>query len=475
MTLEFTIIEEAPGQWRSADIDEDGLPISLRFHDDTTISPVDAIYDARVTRVDQTLNMAFLDLGNGISGALNFRRARLLVKGPVNSIAECVREGDKLRVQVVSAPSALDTDKTYMVTPRPRLMGRYVVAEAGKPRINISKDITAKKTKILQAEIAALNIDAAIIVRSKANDIPLETILAEATLLANALTQPPSEKPGFVYSWSLPEKALLSAPDNTTSIRCSSGNTLATLKGIANRLWPDLSERLILFKGETDTPAFEELGVEEAIEEALAARIDLPSGGWISITPTPALTAVDVNMGNALQNMAAAEAKMVVNMEATMALAYHMRFQDLGGLIIVDYIDMFGKGHTQKLMKLIERTMREDSVPVQHTGVSMFGLVEFTRKRSGLSLRDRFLYTIPPADQPMARGLNLMRKAMHIGRSTEQGALIIQADTKVINWLKAIPQLQDDLAQKTQRQISLETSKNTDTFIRPLKTQDQKG
>ncbi len=462
MSYSFTIIESAIGQWRSAEIDEDGLPLNLHFHDDVSISPLDAIFDGRVTNVDNTLDMAFLDLGNGLTGALNFRRARLLVKEQVGSISECVREGDLIRVQVVSEPSALE-DKALPVTPRPRLMGRYIVAETSKPRLNLSKDLTHRQTAALKAALADVVTDAAIIVRSRAGNAPVEAVVKEVEALQQALTKP-ADGPGLVHAWSPAEKSLLGTPDDG-DIFTESGSTLSALKATAKRIWPDLLDCLELYKG-GGTTAFEELGVEEAIEEALSDRIALPSGGWIGIMPTPALTAVDVNLGGALKHMAAGEAILVTNMEATLALAYHLDFQDIGGIIVVDYINMSAKGSTRDLMQHIERTFRGGNVPVQHTGISQFGLVEFTRKRSGLSLRDRMTQARAPITRPAAEALGLLKKAQKLGTTAEPGELIIAARQATINWLEARPALLEDLKQATQRSLVLESASSAESFIR---------
>jgi len=453
MDFPLTIIEPGIGQWRSADIDADELPSDLRFHDDIAFSTLDAIFDARVTRVDNALDMAFLDLGENRAGVLNFRRARLLVKGQANTIGDCVTEGQMVRVQVVSEPSALE-DKALPVTPRPRLTGRYVVAEAGSPRLNLSKDLTARRSKELKELIAPFVKDAALIIRSRAQDIPAEAVLAEAKRLQMAISTP-IEKPGLVHAWTPAEKALLACPEAKTFIYVDGDSRFADIKQTAKQHWPDLHARLLPFEGKTS--AFEALGVEEAIEEALADKITLPSGGWISITPTPALTAVDVNMGAALKHMNAGEAKLVVNMEATLALAYHLRFQDIGGIIVVDYINMSGKGSTRELMQLIERTFKTDRVPVQHTGISAFGLVEFTRKRNGLSLRDRLLAYRSPAERTAALALNLLRRAEKCGKEAKVGSLVLEAPKPVQNWLEINKTLLIELEKKTSRTLVFET------------------
>ena len=457
MDFPLTIIEPGIGQWRSAEVDGDEIPSSLRFHDDGAYSLLDAVYDARVTKVDNTLNMAFLDLGNGHTGAMNFRRARLLKKTQAKTIADCLQEGQKIRVQILAEPSTLE-NKALSVTPRPRVVGRYIVAEAGPARLNFSKDLTARRTKDLKELIAPIVENVALIVRARAGAVAPEVILAEAKRLI-AIFNHTERTVGLVHNWSPAEKALLSCPDGDSPLFIEGGSNFAETKKLANQHWPDLHTRLQPYIG--SERAFQALGVEEAIEEALAAQINLPSGGWISITPTPALTVVDVNMGGALKGMSAAEAKLVVNMEATRALAYHLRFQDIGGIIVVDYINMSGKGSTRELMAMIETSFRDDIVPVQHTGISAFGLVEFTRKRSGLSLRDRMLAHRAPSERVAAVAIEALRCAERVGKTPDAGSLIIETSKPVETWLKAHGDLLSVLERQTKRNVIFETNAST--------------
>lgn len=453
MEFPLTIIEPGIGQWRSAEIDSDEIPSDLRFHDDAACSLLDTICNARVTKVDSTLNMAFLDLGDGQTGVMNFRRARLLKKTQAKIITDCLNEGQMVRVQILAEPSALE-DKALPVTPRPRVAGRYIVAEAGPARLNFSKDLTARRTKELKELIAPIVENVALIVRARAGAVPVDAVVAEAKRLISIFNQPESTL-GLSHGWTPVEKALLSCPDGDSPIFIEGGSDFAATKKLANQCWPDLHARLQPYKG--NERAFQTLGVEEAIEEALTAQIHLPSGGWISITPTPALTAVDVNMGGALKGMSAGEAKLTVNMEATLAIAHHLRFQDIGGIIVVDYINMSGKGSVRELMAMIEASFRDDVVPVQHTGISAFGLVEFTRKRSGLSLRDRMLSNPVSTERTPAIALDALRCAAQVGKTAVVGPLVIETSKPVEKWLKAHNHLLEALERKTNRNIILET------------------
>ncbi len=452
MTIQM-IIEPGIGQWRSAVLDEDGFPSSLSFHDEVALSPVDAVFNARVTKLDSSSDMAFLDLGDGLAGAMSLRRAKLLVKGRADKISDCVTEGSTLVVQVV-AESAASEGKAYAVTPRPRLMGRYIVAEAGGARLNFSKDLSPKTVKALSPLIEPLASKGALIVRSRAEGVAPEVVAAEATTLMAALT-PKDDKLGLLFAFSPMEQALIAVPDGDGGIAIEGGGPFANVRSTATERWPDILDRLALYDG--DGPAFEHFGVEEAIEEALAGKILLPSGGWISIHETPALTVVDVNMGQALKGRAAGDAKLIVNMEAAMAVGYHLRFQDIGGLFVVDFIDMSAKGAARDLMQALDTAFEEDPVPVQHTGVSQFGLVEISRRRKGLSLKARMQRERKPDMRPEAAALDLLRKARRLGRSAAPGSLVITAPKAVCDWLDTHTAYTDDLKLQTQRALTVGT------------------
>jgi len=460
----LTIIEPGFGGWRSADIDEDGLPTDLRFHDEAALSPLDAVFAARITAVDTVNDLAFADLGDGLIGCMNLRRAKSLVKGAVTSISDCVTEGQRLLVQVVSEPSTLE-NKALTITPRPRLLGRYVVVEAGSRRVNFSKDLPPRTTKSLTTALMDLSQEAAIIVRSSAEDIAAHAIVAEVRALTAVLTTVP-EKTGRLFARTPLEKALLSAPLDAIDIQIEGGSAFAKAKTVAQQQWPDLAGKLSVYKGEL--AAFEHYGVNEAVEEALAPRIELPSGGWINITETPALTVVDVNLGGALKGRSASDAKVMVNLEAALATLYHLRFQDIGGLVVVDFIDMTAKGATRDLMQLIEKTARTDRVPLQHTGISTFGMVEFARKRSGVSLKGRMQVMVPAKLRASGVALDLLRRGARIGKEASGGnsALIVSGPEPVIGWLRGHPEYVAELSAKTQRDVELMLGSAPDVFLR---------
>ena len=148
------LIEAAIGQTRSALVGEDGLPLEVSFHADHTRVVPGCVVAGRVTRVDKQLDMAFLALPEGKQGVLSYRRAKALGSKDARTISDCVREGELIRVQVVNDPSGLE-DKALTLTARPKIVGRYLVAEGGKPRLNFSKDIGPRPKKRLPSRTGA--------------------------------------------------------------------------------------------------------------------------------------------------------------------------------------------------------------------------------------------------------------------------------------------------------------------------------
>ena len=457
-----TLIENSIGYCRMATLDADGFPASLRYFDDPALSPVGGVFDARVTGLDSASDMAFLDLDGQRSGAMNLRRAKLLARGKAETIHDCVTEGQMVRVQVI-AESSPEEGKALSVTPRPRLMGRYCVVETGGKRLNFSKDLKPHVVGALKTVLAEAADMFAVIIRTLAGAVSPEITAQEAQTFAAILSRPLSDAPTSVWVADPLAQALAATDSTATDILFCAADDFNAARTLAKTTYPDLTDRLTLQKN--CASLMEEYGINEAIEEATAPRIALPSGGWITVTPTPALTAIDVNMGAAMRGRSAADAKRLVNMEAALAVAWHLKFQDIGGLIVVDFIDMSGKGALKDLMDVFDDAVREDTVPVQRSGISAFGLMEISRKRSGLGLRDRFLLSRAPADRVSALCLGVLDRAIRVGGQAGPGTLVIQAPKSAYAYLDSHSQLTQKLAARTARRIELRHGPSLDVFL----------
>lgn len=461
--LAFTTIvaEPGPAQWRACALDADGYPVRLEFFSAPEFDATGALFHARVTRVDANLDLAFLDLGDGRTGVMNQRRARLLKAGRSFSITESVAEGERLLVQAVHDRQGAE-GKAISVTPKPRLAGRYVTMEAVRSdqegRLNTSKDLSPADSHALADTLAPYADGTALIVRANAAKPCHKAALAEAQRFYAALTAPVGE-PGLCFAFSPQEQLLLSVParrDSDVEILLENGSDVAALTALARSHYPDLADSIHRFTSDEEGTAFDILGVDGAVEEAVSGHISLPSGGWIGIHQTPALTVIDVNMGQAYKASDAAEAKLMVNQEAALAVAYHIQFQNIGGLIVIDFIDMTGKGRIQTLMDTLAAALREDSVPVSHTGLSAFGLLTLNRPARGLSLRERMM--VQPSARPRtdALALELLRRASAAAGSPQPGTLVLSASARVQSWLEERPHLLTALSADTNRAFVFE-------------------
>lgn len=459
------IIESSIGEWRAALIDDDEVPVEVNFLYDAAMDPTDVVSAARVSAIDKTLDMAFITLPSGAQGMLNYRRAKSIAKArgikQTTGIADCVTEGELINVQALGAASALE-DKAIPLSGKIKIVGRYLVVESGKGRLNLSKDLPTHAIGVIRKALEPLATDWAIVVRSRAATVPIEALLAEANWIIGALSNTEGQAK-TLFAASPLERALLAAPDDVDSIIIQGGDNFAAAKLLCNMLWPDLSDKLELYKGSNSL--FETFGVEEAIEDAIADKIDLPCGGWIAVFETPALTAIDVNMGSALKGQTAADAKRIVNLEAALAVAFHLRFQNMGGLVVVDFIDNPAKGAVSEIMHYLDDALTFDPVPVQKSGLSAFGLMQFNRRRRGLSLRQRMLTTSAPSERTDYQAIKLLRQAKIIGSSAGMGNLVLQGPQAVVSYLSAHNALLETLKEATSRVIQLKVGDSLEAYI----------
>ena len=450
------LIEEDAGGARASTIDDDDmLPLDVTYYRRWPFSGEKALFWGRVNRVDHANDQAFIDIGMG-TGVLPVRRAKHLApKGtaPV-AIKDCVHEGQHLLVQGV-ADAVLRDDKALTLTARPRLVGRYAIIEAGNAgtalRINGSKSLSPQRLKSLTERLNACGLDTVtIILRSALQSVDDDYVLNEikaliAPLLENTL------KPGLIWEEDPLTAALRDCPGDAARLMMDQTTFSKTQKTI-HQTYPDLAALPV------DHDTTEPLeALEEAIDDALADTIALPSGGSICIEVTRALTAVDVNMGKTEKGQSAAEAKRITNMEAALALAHHLRFQNIGGLIVVDFINMTGKGAAKELTDLLDAVLSSDHVPVQRGGLSQFGLMELSRGRSGLSLKDRLVRQGPQSLSPVEAVLRALTKAEKLGLSNQPGDIVLPLNTVEQRVLETSPALLDTLKAKTRRRVQIKS------------------
>ncbi len=167
-------------------------------------------------------------------------------------------------------------------------------------------------------------------------------------------------------------------------VRIDSRETLSRVEEFVETLVPEMTGRIEHYPGER--PIFDLYGIEDEIQKALQQKVQLKSGGYLIIDQTEAMTTIDVNTGAFVGHRNLEETIFKTNMEATQAIARQLRLRNLGGIIIIDFIDMNQEEHKRQVMQALEKALEKDHAKTQVCDVSPLGLVEMTRKRTRESL-----------------------------------------------------------------------------------------
>ena len=298
-------------------------------------------------------------------------------------IDELVREGQEIVVQVTKDPFG---GKGPRVTTAVSLPGRTLVHLPGAREVGVSRrvpDETERERlrRLLESFGGGFIARTAALGKSAEELAPDRAYLTD--LAARIVRRRESSAPPALLHREL-DLALRAArdvaPDDCEAIRVDDPEAHARLKEFLEAVAPPLARRLELWKEES--PLFDALGVEAEIESALKSRVALPSGGTIVIHQTEALVAIDVNTGRFVGQKGLEDTVFATNVEAAPEVARQIRLRDLGGLIVVDFIDMEDADHRRKLLEVFAGELSRDRSRTRMLPLSEFGLIEITRQRS---------------------------------------------------------------------------------------------
>ena len=362
---------------------------------------VGQIYLGHVERVVGRLQAAFVDIGMDRSGFLGAREARALLPDADRDtpIEDCVQDGDTVLVQITRPPHG---DKGAQVTADVTLPGRAVVLAPCRNRIAVSRQIEDEGERTRLSELAAAIRDgkaaqqvevegmdgaAGWVIRTAAvgmDEDMLATDMAEVAAQWEALLSKAenSEPPALLYEDLGPvEKALRDLVRNeTASVTIEGDAALAAARGFVREHMPAMAEKI----GAPDAGEilFDRHDINGQIETALSNRVNLPSGGWLMIETTEAMTTIDVNSGSDDKPARG------VNLEAAAIIGRQMRLRALGGLIAIDFIDMHEAGDNEAVLAALDAGFQGDKNPVRIGPMSEFGVVEMTRRRDVMTLAE---------------------------------------------------------------------------------------
>jgi ribonuclease G len=222
-------------------------------------------------------------------------------------------------------------------------------------------------------------------------------------------------------------------------VRIDSRESFRRVVDFAEQFTPQLRDRVEHYPGER--PIFDLYGVEDEIKKALDRRVQLKSGGYLIIDQTEAMTTIDVNTGGYVGRRNLEETIFKTNMEAANAIARQLRLRNLGGIIIIDFIDMNSEDHKRQVLRVLERTLERDPVKTQISEVSTLGLVQMTRKRTRESLEHVLCDTCPTCDgrgivkSPETVCYEIFREILREARQYDTDQLLVLASQEVVDRL----------------------------------------
>lgn len=362
---------------------------------------VSNIYNGRVSRVLPGMQAAFIDIGRERTAFLHasdIARASVeddAIEGVVpqnEGIQDLVVAGGDILVQVLKDPLGTKGARltTYLTIP-----SRYLVYMPKGQGVGVSARIEdeqeRQRLRDLVTEMVDGNVDGGYIVRTAAEGAAMNELRADMLYL-NKLWQvigtqiPNTPAPGLVHEdLRLPRRLLRDLLEaDMERVRVDDDVTHQSMCDFANTFTPELVPKIEHYTG--IRPIFDLYNIEEDIIRALDRKVTLKSGGYLIIDQTEAMTTIDVNTGAYVGHRNLEETIFKTNLEAAQSIARQIRLRNLGGIIILDFIDMVEEGHRQKAMQALERYLAKDHAKNAICEVSSLGLIEMTRKRTRESL-----------------------------------------------------------------------------------------
>ncbi len=324
------------------------------------------------------------------------RRDRDRDKGPEPKIEELLKEGQDVIVQVAKEP--LGT-KGARLTSHATMPGRFLVFMPTVDHVGVSRKIDSREERarlrgIVREFREQTGFTGGLIIRTAAAGRPKEDIVSDLSYFHKVWSEvrqkaETGRAPTVLYQeQSLVAKLLRDLlTDDYLAIRIDNPIEHKRIVELIERIMPTLASKVRLY--EKEFPIFEEYGVQAEIDRALRSKVWLKSGGSIVINQTEALVAIDVNTGRYVGKKTAGRLEDTIlktNLEAVKEIVRQIRLRDLGGIIVLDFIDMEEKKNRQKVFQTVEQELRKDRSPSKALQVSDFGLVIITRKRVKQSL-----------------------------------------------------------------------------------------
>lgn len=401
------------------------------------------IYKGKVTRLLPGIQAAFVDIGLERAAFLHISDLMPVLQQHDADIRDFLRPGQEILVQVYKDPLG---SKGARLTTQFSIPSRYLVFTPGMFDIAISQKIVEEAEKQRLLTMITPNREGGFIFRTAAvganqSDIDVDKEFL-ATLWADISARAKQVKSGGVVYEEIPI-VLRVLRDlvgyHISRIRIDDQAAVNQMRDFAKRYVPDLVERIEHYTG--DRPIFDIYSVEDELQKALLRKVYLKSGGYLVFDQTEAMTTIDVNTGSYIGQNKLEETIYKTNLEAVSVIARQVRLRNIGGIIIIDFIDMSEADHKAQLLQMLTHELAKDSARTEISELSSLGLVQMTRKRTRESLEHVLCVTCPLCQR---RGLiksaetvcyEIFREIKRIAENYPWPGFLIVASNIVINRL----------------------------------------
>src|SRR5690625_3105879 len=368
------------------------------------------IYKGRITRVEPSLEAAFVDYGAERHGFLPlkeisreyFAKQPNEIEGRVK-IRDVVKEGTEVIVQVDKEERG---NKGAALTTFISLAGRYLVLMPNNPRAGgVSRRIEGEERQALKDALGELNIpnDMGVIVRTAGLGRTAEELQWDFDYLAtlwDAIREAGEKRPAPFLVHQESNVIIRAIRDylrkDIGEVLIDSQETYEEASNFVNLVMHDFSSKIKFYQDET--PLFSRYQIESQIETAFDREVKLPSGGSIVIDPTEALTSIDINSSRATRGADIEETALQTNLEAAEEIARQLRLRDIGGLVVIDFIEIGPARNQREVENRMREALEADRARVQIGRISRFGLLELSRQRLRPSLGETSSIVCPRCD-----------------------------------------------------------------------------
>lgn len=407
------------------------------------------IYKARVNNVLPGMEAAFVDIGLDRNAFLHVAdiRAQPLEGEEIEdwtsrgAIAERLRTGQEILVQVTKEPMGT---KGARVTTYVALPAHYLVLMPTVNYVGVSRRISSESERKRLRQIAdRIRPDGmGVIVRTAAEGVDEKTLADDVAFLKQmwhrVLERARSSKaPSLVYQdLKLIRRIVRDLfTDDVTRFIVDSAEEFGRIADLLTSFAPHLRDRLVLHRDEE--PVFEKHGIEREIDRALRRRVWLKSGGYLVIDRTEALTVIDVNTGKYVGKTDLASTILRTNLEAVGEIVRQITLRDIGGIILVDFIDMEQDEHRRRVLDALDEAVQRDRAKLHVIDLTSLGLVEITRKRVHQDLEEIMRIPCPYCEgrgrvlSPETMAMRVRREVRKLVRETKAGAVLVEVHPQV--------------------------------------------